>query len=80
MVYDVKRYSLSDKVVLITGAGRGLGAATAAALTQRGARVVMADIDLPAAQSGCGDPPERTMVWRCNAMSPTSSRSRNLCA
>jgi len=45
------RYSLSDKVVLITGAGRGLGAATAAALAQRGARVVIADIDLPTAQS-----------------------------
>ena len=44
------RYSLSDKVVLITGAGRGLGAATATALTQRGARVVLADIDLSAAQ------------------------------
>ena len=51
MDYDVKRYSLSDKVVLITGAGRGLGAATATALTQRGARVVIADIDLSRAQS-----------------------------
>lgn len=50
MVYDVKRYSLSDKVVLITGAGRGLGAATAAALSHRGARVVPADVDLPATQ------------------------------
>ena len=47
----MKRYSLSDKVAFITGAGRGLGAATARALTQRGARVVIADIDLCAAQS-----------------------------
>ena len=47
----MKRYSLSDKVVLITGAGRGLGAATATALAQRGARVVIADIDLSRAQS-----------------------------
>ena len=45
----MKRYALSDKVVLITGAGRGLGAATAAELTQRGARVVLADVDLRAA-------------------------------
>jgi hypothetical protein len=50
VVYDVRRYSLSDKVVLITGAGRGLGAATATALTQRGALVVLADADLSAAQ------------------------------
>ena len=47
----MNRYSLSDKVVLITGAGRGLGAATATALAQRGARVVIVDIDLSRAQS-----------------------------
>lgn len=47
----MKRYSLRDKVVLITGAGRGLGATTATALTQRGARVVIADIDLSRAQA-----------------------------
>ena len=72
MDYDVKRYSLSDKVVLITGAGRGLGAATATALTQRGARVVIADIDLSRAQS--------VAATLCNATSPTSHRSRNPCA
>ncbi|MGB8402470.1 MAG: SDR family NAD(P)-dependent oxidoreductase [Mycobacterium sp.] len=45
-----QRYSLADKVVLITGAGRGLGAATAAVLARRGARVALADIDLSSAQ------------------------------
>jgi NAD(P)-dependent dehydrogenase (short-subunit alcohol dehydrogenase family) len=50
VVFDVKRYSLSDKVVLITGAGRGLGAATATALSHRGSRLVLADIDVSAAQ------------------------------
>jgi NAD(P)-dependent dehydrogenase (short-subunit alcohol dehydrogenase family) len=44
------RYSLSNKVVPITGSGRGLGAATATVLAQRGARVVLADIDGSAAQ------------------------------
>jgi NAD(P)-dependent dehydrogenase (short-subunit alcohol dehydrogenase family) len=57
VVYEVKRYSLSDKVVLITGAGRGLGAATATALTQRGARVVLADVDLCAAHRVAGTLP-----------------------
>lgn len=47
----MKRYSLAGKVAFITGAGRGLGAATAAALTQLGARVVIADIDLCTAKS-----------------------------
>jgi NAD(P)-dependent dehydrogenase (short-subunit alcohol dehydrogenase family) len=46
----MRHYSLSDKVVLVTGAGRGLGAATAATLARRGALVVVADIDLAAAQ------------------------------
>jgi NAD(P)-dependent dehydrogenase (short-subunit alcohol dehydrogenase family) len=50
VVCDMPRYSLSDKVVLITGAGRGLGAATATALAQRGARVVLADVDVSGAQ------------------------------
>lgn len=47
----MSRYSLSDKVVFITGAGRGLGAATASVLAQRGARVVLADVDPSSAQS-----------------------------
>jgi NAD(P)-dependent dehydrogenase (short-subunit alcohol dehydrogenase family) len=41
-------WSLSDKVILITGGGRGIGAATARALAGRGARPVLADIDAEA--------------------------------
>ncbi|MFN2562403.1 MAG: SDR family oxidoreductase [Jatrophihabitans sp.] len=37
--------SLSDKVVFITGAARGIGRATAVALVAEGARVVIADLD-----------------------------------
>jgi NAD(P)-dependent dehydrogenase (short-subunit alcohol dehydrogenase family) len=61
------RYSLSDKVVLITGAGRGLGAATAAALIQRGARVVIADIDVSTAQSVAATFPKgRGLALQCD--------------
>ncbi|WP_405136423.1 SDR family NAD(P)-dependent oxidoreductase [Nocardia sp. NBC_01388] len=61
------RYSLSDKVVLITGSGRGLGAATAAVLAQRGARVVLADIDLPAAEQVVATLPiGRALALKCD--------------
>jgi NAD(P)-dependent dehydrogenase (short-subunit alcohol dehydrogenase family) len=67
VVFDVKRYSLSDKVVLITGAGRGLGEATAVALTRRGARVVLADVDLPAVQRVAGTLPNgRSLALECD--------------
>ena len=45
-----KRYDLAGKVVLITGAGGGLGSRLARVLTQRGARVALLDVDLNAAQ------------------------------
>lgn len=38
-------FSLKDKVAVVTGAGSGLGLATAARFSQAGARVVMADIN-----------------------------------
>jgi NAD(P)-dependent dehydrogenase (short-subunit alcohol dehydrogenase family) len=41
---------LENKVAIITGAGGGIGSATARLFAQRGARVVLADIDLKAAQ------------------------------
>jgi NAD(P)-dependent dehydrogenase (short-subunit alcohol dehydrogenase family) len=42
--------SLSGKVVVVTGGGRGIGAATAAALVRRGARVAIGDLDLDVAK------------------------------
>lgn len=42
---------LSGRVIAITGAGRGIGAATAAALTREGARVAIGDIDLDVAKA-----------------------------
>ncbi len=49
-------FSLKDKVAIITGAGSGLGLATAVRFSQAGARVVMADISdasALAAENGC---------------------------
>jgi NAD(P)-dependent dehydrogenase (short-subunit alcohol dehydrogenase family) len=42
--------SLAGQVVAITGAGRGIGRATAAALIARGARVAIGDIEAPLAE------------------------------
>ena len=42
--------SLSGKVVVVTGAARGIGAATARALAGQGARVAIGDIDLALAE------------------------------
>ncbi|MFE3100099.1 short-chain dehydrogenase/reductase [Nocardia tengchongensis] len=45
------RYSVNGKVVLITGAGQGIGRELAAILSCRGARVIVADIDAATAKS-----------------------------
>jgi NADP-dependent 3-hydroxy acid dehydrogenase YdfG len=42
--------SLQGKVVVVTGGGRGIGAATARALVAKGAKVAIGDVDLETAQ------------------------------
>jgi NAD(P)-dependent dehydrogenase (short-subunit alcohol dehydrogenase family) len=42
---------LDDKVAVVTGAAGGIGSATALLLAARGARVVLADINLPSAEA-----------------------------
>jgi NAD(P)-dependent dehydrogenase (short-subunit alcohol dehydrogenase family) len=46
-----KRRSLNGKVVAITGGARGIGKATAEALSRRGARLALGDVDLAAAEA-----------------------------
>lgn len=45
MTYTSDRRSLEGRIAVITGAGSGIGAATAMLLAQRGARVAILDID-----------------------------------
>ncbi|HEV2790327.1 MAG TPA: SDR family oxidoreductase [Solirubrobacterales bacterium] len=45
-----QRHSLNGKVVAITGAARGIGKATAAALVAKGCRVAIGDLDLELAE------------------------------
>ena len=47
--------SLRGKVAIITGAGGGIGSATARLMARRGARLLLADIDLGAAQRAAGE-------------------------
>ena len=41
------------RVVMITGAAKGIGAATAAAFAEVGAVLVLADIDMPVLEATC---------------------------
>ncbi|VVJ15729.1 Short-chain dehydrogenase/reductase SDR? [Amycolatopsis camponoti] len=46
---------LAGKVVVITGGGQGIGAATASALSKLGAKVVIGDLDLVRAEKTAGE-------------------------
>ena len=56
-----------DKVVIVTGAGSGIGEATARRFSDEGAAVVLAGDHLPQLERVAADlPPERTLVKRCD--------------
>lgn len=47
----LQKFDLTGRLALVTGGAQGIGAACADALTEAGARVVIADLDLPAAET-----------------------------
>ena len=61
---------LDAKVCLITGAGSGIGRASARLFAQEGARVVVADIDLEAAAKAVAEIGDAAVAERVDVISP----------
>ena len=66
MILD--RFLVTDQVAIVTASGRGIGAATAVALAQAGADVVLA----ARTEASCGAWPSR---WRRPGAAPSSCRA-----
>ncbi|MEO8735135.1 MAG: SDR family NAD(P)-dependent oxidoreductase, partial [Edaphobacter sp.] len=64
-------FRLENKIALVTGGASGIGAATARELTRAGAHVLIADLNLPAAQSLAAELPNAKAI----AMDVTDSAS-----
>lgn len=72
----VEQRDLSDSVVLVTGAGAGIGAATAELLTDQSARVVVADRDIDAATTLAARlPTGRALARSMDVRSPDDARA-----
>jgi len=65
--------SLTDRVVLVTGAGSGIGRATALAFAREGASVAAADVSLPKAEAVVAEakaPGGRAIAVPCDVQDP----------
>jgi NAD(P)-dependent dehydrogenase (short-subunit alcohol dehydrogenase family) len=66
---------LAGVVALVTGAGHGIGAAAAAAMVRRGARVAVADIDGDAAKAQAERLGDRALAVTCDVADEDSVRT-----
>ena len=70
-----EQLDLTGSVVLVTGAGAGIGAATAGLLLEAGARVVLTDLDPDQAARVAADwPADRTLVQAMDVRSPEDAK------
>jgi NAD(P)-dependent dehydrogenase (short-subunit alcohol dehydrogenase family) len=67
---DMRR--LEDKIAIVTGGAGGIGSATARRLVAEGARVVVADIDLPRAHAVASDLGPEALALQYDAADVTS--------
>lgn len=67
----IDSFRLENKVALVTGGASGIGAATCRELSRAGARILIADLNLAAAQSLAAELPDATAI----AMDVTASAS-----
>jgi NAD(P)-dependent dehydrogenase (short-subunit alcohol dehydrogenase family) len=65
---------LEGRVILITGAGRGIGRASSIRLAAEGAKVICADLDIKGAEATAGTIGKAAMALRCDVTDPLSAK------
>ncbi len=76
----LEKFRLDGKVAVVTGAARGIGFATADALSEAGAHVVIADLELSAADSAAKVLVAKGRKASAIAMDVTDSKRVDTCA